>query len=148
MDRALSSANIPSRLEPVGISCSTEKRPDGVSLVPWEIGRLLVWDATCSDPYAPSYITSAASEAGAVASQAEERKIRKYNHLDASLHFTPVAVETAGVFGPRAKNFFKELSCRIRSSTGEDLEKAYFYLSQRVSVAIQKGNSASIKGTI
>ena len=120
MHRALSSANILSRLEPVGISCSTEKRPDGVSLVPWEMGRLLVWDATCSDTYAPSYITSAASEAGIGASQAEERKIRKYKHLDASLHFTPVAVETAGVFGPRTKNFFKELSRRIRSSTGEE----------------------------
>ena len=104
--RALSSANIPSRLEPVGISCSTGKRPDGVSLVPWERGRLLVWDATCSDTYAPSYITSAASEAGIVASQAEERKIRKYDHLDDSLQFTPVAVETTGVFGPRTKSFF------------------------------------------
>ena len=117
-----------------------------VSLVPWERGRLVVWDATCSDSYAPSYITSAASEAGIVASQAEERKIRKYDHLDASLQFTPVAVETTGVFGPRTKSFFQELSRRIRSSTGE--EKAYFYLSQRVSVAIQKGNSASIMGTI
>ena len=40
----------------------------------------------------------------------------------------------------------KELSHQIRSSTGE--EKAHFYLSQRLSVAIQKGNSASIIGTI
>ena len=73
------------RFEPVGISCSTEKRPDEVSLVPWKMGRL--WDATCSNTYAPSYITSAASEAGVVVSQAEERKIWKYNHLD--VFFTP-----------------------------------------------------------
>ena len=94
----------------------------------------------------PSYITSAAFEAGVVASQEEERKIWKYNHLDASLHFTPVAVETAAVFVPQTKNFFKDLSHRIRSSTRED--KAFFYLSQGVSVAIQKGNSATIMGTI
>ena len=144
--RALSSANIPSPLEPAGISRSDGKRPDGISLVPWERGRLLVWDATCSDTYAPSYITSAASEAGAVASQAEERKITKYSHLDASLLFIPVAVETAGVFGPMTKRFFKELSHRMRSSTGE--EKSFLYLSQRVSVAIQKGNAAAIMGTI
>ena len=97
MHQALSSANVPSQLE-VGISCSTGKRPDWVSLVPWERGRLLVWDATFSDTYAPSYITSAASEAGIVASQAEERKIRKYDHLDDSLQFTPVVVETTGPF--------------------------------------------------
>ena len=71
---------------------------------------------------------------GAVACQAEKRKIMKYDHLDDSFSFVPVAVETAGVFGPRTKAFFKELGHRIRSSTGE--EKAYFYLSQRVSVAI------------
>ena len=66
--------------------------------------------------------------------------------MDASLQFTPVAVETTGVFGPCTESFFQELSRRIRSSTGQ--EKAYFYLSQEVSVAIQKGNSALIMGTI
>ena len=63
----------------------------------------------CSDTYAPSYIASAASEVGTVASQAEERKIMKYDHLDASLFFIPVAVETVGVFGPLTTAFFKEL---------------------------------------
>ena len=53
-----------------------------------------------------------------------------------------MAVETKGVFGPHTKSFLKELSRRIRSSTKE--EKVYFYLSQRVSVAVQKGNSVSI----
>ena len=62
-----------------------------------EKGRLLVWDATYSlSTYTLSYIASAASEVGTVASQAEERKIMKYDHLDASLFFIPVAVETTG----------------------------------------------------
>ena len=34
--RALSSTRIPSRLEPSGISRSDGKRPDGITLVPWE----------------------------------------------------------------------------------------------------------------
>ena len=55
-------------------------------------------------------------------------------------------METVGVFGPLTRSFFKELGHRIRSSTGK--EKAFFYLSQRVSVAIQRGNAASIMGTI
>ena len=32
--RALSSAKIPSRLEPSGVNCSDGKRPDGISVVP------------------------------------------------------------------------------------------------------------------
>ena len=76
--RALSSAKVPSRLEPAGIYRCDGKRPDGVTLVPWERGKLLVWDATCTDTFAPSYTSNAASEAGAVAALAEERKKAKY----------------------------------------------------------------------
>ena len=36
---------LPSRLEPSGIYRSDGKRPDGITLVPWERGLLLVWDA-------------------------------------------------------------------------------------------------------
>ena len=37
-------------------------------------GQLLVWDATCPDTFAPSYVSNATREAGAVAALAEERK--------------------------------------------------------------------------
>ena len=140
--RALSSAKVPSRLEPAGIYRSDGKRPDGITVVPWERGKLLVWDATCSDTFAPSYSSNAASEVGAVAAMAEERKKAKYEHLDASHSFVPVAVETAGVFGPLTHTFLKDLGRRIALVTGE--EKSYSYLVQRVSVAIQRGNAASV----
>ena len=144
--RALSSAKVPSRLEPAGIYRSDGKRPDGITVVPWERGKLLVWDATCSDTFAPSYSSNAASEVGAVAAMAEERKKAKYEHLDASHSFVPVAVETAGVFGPLTHAFLKDLGRRIALVTGE--EKSYSYLVQRVSVAIQRGNAASVVGTM
>ena len=53
--RTLSSAGIPSRLEPPGLSRSDGKRPDGVTLAPWSLGRPLVWDATCPDTFVPSH---------------------------------------------------------------------------------------------
>ena len=115
-------------------------------MVPWERGKLLVWDATCSDTFAPSYSSNAASEVGAVAAMAEERKKAKYEHLDASHSFVPVAVETAGVFGPLTHTFLKDLGRRIALVTGE--EKSYSYLVQRVSVAIQRGNAASVVGAM
>ena len=98
--RALASAKVPSRLEPSGLYRVDGKRPDGITVVPWSCGKLLVWDATCPDTFAPSYLPSAASEAGAVAASAEERKKTKYASLNPAHTFTPVAIETSGVFVP------------------------------------------------
>ncbi|KAL5502431.1 hypothetical protein EMCRGX_G009202 [Ephydatia muelleri] len=50
--RALVSAHVPLRLEPSGLYRSDGKRPDGVSIVPWKCGQLLVWDAMCLDTFA------------------------------------------------------------------------------------------------
>ena len=144
--RALVSAHVPSRLEPSGLYRSDGKRPDGVSIVPWKCGQLLVWDATCPNTFAPSYSTIAAHQVGAVAQQAEDRKMRKYKHLDSCYFFTPVAIETSGVFGPKTTEFLKELGLRLRQVSGE--ANSFAYLTQRLSVAIQCGNAASVLGTI
>ena len=40
--RALTTAKIPSRIEPSGLYRSDGKRPDGASLVPWKRGKVLV----------------------------------------------------------------------------------------------------------
>ena len=45
--RALVSGGVPSILEPVGVCREDAKRPDGMTLVPWESGRALLWDFTC-----------------------------------------------------------------------------------------------------
>ena len=144
--RALTSARIPSRLEPSGVYRSDGKRPDGITMVPWRNGKLLVWDATCLDTFAPSYLASATSAAGAVATRAEEKKQEKYAHLDPSHCFTPVAIETTGAVGSRSLSFLKDLGHRLRQVTGE--EKSFSYLLQRLSVAIQRGNAASVLGTV
>ena len=67
----MAAARIPSHLEPSGLFCSDGKRADGITLVPWQCGKLHVRDATCPDTYAPSYSAIAAQEAGGVANQAE-----------------------------------------------------------------------------
>ena len=68
--RALITVKIPSRLEPSEVYHSDGKRPDGASLVPWKRGKVLVWDATCEDTFAPSYISKAAMAAGLIARHA------------------------------------------------------------------------------
>ena len=51
--RALVSGGIPAVLEPVGVAREDGKRPDGMSLIPWEEG--LLWDFTYSDTMALSH---------------------------------------------------------------------------------------------
>ncbi|XP_063361435.1 uncharacterized protein LOC134650409 [Cydia amplana] len=52
--RALVSANIPSTLEPPGLSRSDGKRPDGLTLVPWEKGQSPVGVAWPQEPFGQS----------------------------------------------------------------------------------------------
>ena len=115
-------------------------------MVPWKSGKLLVWDATCPDTFAPSYSSRATNEAGAVATQAEERKEAKYSHLNSAHTFTPVAIETSGVFGAKTMRFVQELGQRLERVTGE--VRSTNFLIQRLSVAVQRGNSALVLGTM
>ena len=143
--RAVVAAKVPSRLEPSGLYRTDGKRPDSITVVPWKKGKLLIWDATCHDTFASSYSPSATREAGAVAALAEERKTAKYAHLNPTHAFTPVAIETSGVFGPQTMAFLKELGQRLAQASGD--ERSTTYLFQRLSVAVQRGNSASVLGT-
>ena len=143
--RSLGSAKITAHLEPVGISRSDAKRPDGATVLPWRSGRILVWNATCPDTFAPSHLDLAARGAGTVADQAGARKRAKYAELATTHHFVPLAVETSGVFGSEAQMFFRELGRRIKDESGEP--QAHQYLLQRISVAVQRGNAAAVPGT-
>ena len=146
IQRHLSSAGIPAQLEPMGVCRSDGKRPDGASILPWRGGRALVWDVTCPDTFAPSHVALASREAGSVASQAEQLKNRKYTELLASHHFTPIAIETSGVFGPEAAAFLRDLGHRLRAQTDDPL--SYSFMVQQVAVAVQRGNAAAVLGTI
>ena len=95
------------------------KRPDGISVVPWRRGKLLVWDATCPDTFAPSYSALATIEAEAVAAKAEAGKCQIYSHLDPNHLFEPVAIETSGAFGPSTRVFLEELRGRLKRVMGE-----------------------------
>ena len=143
--RALASAQVPSHLEPSGISRVDGKRPDGATVTPWKCGHALVWDATCADTYAPSHVALAARKAGAVAEQAEKWKTEKYAHLSVSHHFVPFAVETSGVFRSEALSLLDDIGRQIRAETGEP--QSLQFLLQVISVAIQQGNAASVSGT-
>lgn len=144
--RSLASVNVPALLEPSGILRDDGKRPDGMSLIPWKMGRVLVWDATCVDTLAPSHLHGTILRAGAAAEAAEKLKIAKYRGLGPEYNFVPFGVETLGPWGPNASTLVKELSKKIVDISGD--RRAGSFLAQRISIAIQRGNAASVFGTM
>jgi hypothetical protein len=143
--RALISANIPCVLEPPGLCRTDGKRPDGLTLVPWQRGKCLLWDATCVSTFAASHLSRTVQTAGAAAEFAAARKRDKYSALQNNYYFVPLAFETTGCWGSEALVFIKEVGRRIKER-GSDV-RAGSYLVQRLSIAIQRGNAASVMGT-
>ena len=142
---SLASIDTPATLEPPGLFRSDGKRVDGVTIVPWKLGYALAWDVTCSNIFAPTYVSLASSGAGKVANLAKTRKKQRYWELEPTHHFIPIAIETSGTFGDEALAFFKELGYCLRSKTQEP--QSFHQISQRISVCMQRFNSISILGS-
>ena len=52
----LGSLDLPSMLEPRGLYRTDGKRPDDVTMIPWEMGKQLVWEVTVVDALALSRV--------------------------------------------------------------------------------------------
>ena len=115
--------------------------------MPWRNGRCPIWDVTCPDTLAASFLDKAVSGPGVVATEAETRKKHKYSTVDDSVFiFQPIAIETSVLFGENAIDFFNDLGNQMRTVSQD--ARAGMFLKQRLSVAMQRGNAACILGTI
>ena len=140
--RSLASANVPCIREPVDLTRSDNKRPDIMSLVPWREGRLLVWDYTCCDTLAPTYLSKSVLKAGSAAEMAEDRKCIKYREI-AEVHvFIPICIETFGSHGPSARSFLKELGERLSEAVLD--RRASAFLQQTLGMYLQRSNANCI----
>ena len=128
--RALRRADIPATKEPTGLLRTDNKRPDGLTLVPWREGRCLTWDATVVDTFATSYLGYTTALAGGAAEEASRRKEVKYARIAETHLFTAVAVETMGPIGQAATAFLSELGRRLTAITGDQRDTGYSF--QRV----------------
>jgi len=143
--RAFIRANIPASKEPAGLSRTDEKRPDGVTLIPWKAGRSLMWDVTVIDTVAASYVARSADNAGGAAEIAAERKRDKYAALTRTYDFCPIALETLGLINEEGLRLLSVLGRRMSVVTGDLREHSF--LLQRLSIAIQRGNSVAVRGS-
>lgn len=147
LKRTFNSADYPARLEPVGLCRNDGKRPDGMTLVPWSNGQILVWDVTCWDTLAPSYVKKSSANAGSVAKMAANRKRSLYTDIiDQNYLFLPFACETLGPWCEESIDIVNSLGSLIRKSTGEP--RSTSFIIQKISIIIQISNAACIMGSL
>ena len=59
--------------------------------------------------------------------------------------FSQTRSKSAGVFGPETMEFLRELGRRLQLVSAE--HNSFTYMIQRLSVAVQRGNAASVLGS-
>ena len=143
--RALGSASYPATKEPSGLVQQDGRRPDGMTLTPWQAGKILVWDVTVISTLAGSYVDLAAQEVGMAAGLAARRKREKYSDLPRAYTFLPLAFENLGTLDSEAVDFFSAVGHKITEITGDLRETAFLF--QRFSVILQRFNSVLFRDT-
>ena len=96
--RSFAATGLPVTKEPAGLSRTDGKRPDGLTLVPWQCGKPLCWDVTAICTLAESYVNGAAHEAGAAAEVAVTRKEEKYMQILTAIIFSSRLQSKLSVF--------------------------------------------------
>ena len=140
--RSLVKAGDPAIKEPPGLLRTYGKRPDGVTQVPWAVGKCLTWDVTACDTLAPSYMPLSSVSAGSAAERAASRKMVKYSQLLNTYNFIPIAFETLGAINSEGSAFLRDLGRRLTLVTGEIRESNF--LIQRLSIIIQRYNAVAL----
>jgi hypothetical protein len=117
--------------------------PDGMTLVPWIKGQPLVWDVTVVDTLADSYVLKSSEVSGFAAEMACKRKHSKYSSIISSNYvFKGLAFETLGPWCKEAIDFINVIGNRLIAESGDSKSKKFLF--ERISLAIQRGNAASI----
>jgi len=80
--------------EPHGLVRDDGKRPDGLTLLPWNSGRSAAWDVTMVDTLDNAYLQQSAITGASAAETTAARKINEYSSLSSTHDFFPVALET------------------------------------------------------
>lgn len=143
--RALGSASCPATKEPTGLVQQDGRRPDGMSLIPWQTGKILVWDVTVICTLADSYVDLAAQESGMAAGLAARRKKEKYSDLPTAYTFLPIAFENLGTLDSEAADFVSAVGRKISNLSGDRRETSFLF--QRLSVILQRYNSILYRDT-
>ena len=99
-----------------------------------------------ADTVCNSYVYQCSSTPGAAANIRESQKISKYKNLANDYCFVPIGIETFGSWGQEGHKLIKAIGKKVMEVTGE--KRSTSYLFQRISIAIRRGNSSCVLGTV
>jgi hypothetical protein len=120
--------------------------PDGMTLVPWIKCQPLVWDVSIVDTLADSYILKTSEVSCFAAEMACKRKHSKYSSTISSNYiFKCLAFESLGPWCKEAIDFINVIGNRLIAKSGDSKSKKFLF--ERITLAIQRGNATSIRGT-
>jgi hypothetical protein len=107
----------------------------------------LVWDVTVVDTLADSYVLKTSEDSGFAAEMACKRKHNKYSCsiISSNYIFKGLAFETLGPWCKETIDFINVIGARLIAESGHSKSKKFLF--ERISLAIQRGNAASIRGT-
>jgi hypothetical protein len=117
-------------------------------LVPWIKCQRLVWDVTIVpvDTFADSYVLKTSEVSGFAAEMACKRKHSKYSSIISSNYiFKGLAFETLSPWCKEAIDFINVMGERLIAESGDSKSKKFLF--DRISLAIQRGNVTSIRGS-
>ena len=142
--QALTRASTSSILEPLGLSRTDGKRPDGLTLIPWQRGKSLTWDVT--DTVADSYLHLTSAKADGAAENAATRKEDKYVDLQQTYTFIPLAFETLRPMNVKGMEFLQELSRRLAAISDNNHQTSFLFQRCRGSM-LQRFNAITLADT-
>ena len=93
-----------------------------------------------------TYVIKCSKSPSAAADIREDQKVLKYKNLSGDYFFTPIGIETFGSWGTRGHKLIKDIGKKLKESSGEN--RSTFFLTQRISMAIQRGNASCILNTV
>jgi len=95
------------------------------------------------DTLARGHYKDSARQAGFAATKAEGAKCQKHHDLQSNYHYQPVTIETTGVYGNWQVHCpLSGLAKKLVDVPGDPRERQW--LHQRLSLAVVRGNAASI----
>ena len=111
-------------------------------MIAYKHGNALCWDCTCVDTFASTHVNVSDVQSGSAAKAAETVIRTKYHSLTGRYQFEALAIERAGTYSKETRNIVRDIGRRLTKATEDQRET--FWFMQRLSLAVQGANAASI----
>jgi hypothetical protein len=119
-----------------------------MTLIPWNKGQTFGFGDVYCRRYTcrTVYVLKTSEVSGFAAEMACKRKHNKYRSIISSNYiFKGLAFETLGPWCKETIDFINVIGDRLIAESGDSKSKKFLF--ERISLAIQRGNAASIRGT-